>query len=68
MTTSRYQYMSEFARRYVAEGEAYGRAEAILALLTARFGPVISAVQTRILHACNGNIELLVCSRCDSDR
>ena len=36
MRTRDYEYQTDFARRYVAQGEAKGRAEALLAVLAAR--------------------------------
>jgi hypothetical protein len=55
MDPAKYEYQSEFARRYVAEGEvrgrAQGRAELVLKQLTLRFGPVPAAVEARIRAA-----------------
>ena len=36
MRTRDYEYQTDFARRYVAQREAKGRAEALLAVLAAR--------------------------------
>jgi Domain of unknown function (DUF4351) len=44
-----HEYMSDFARQYVAEG----RAEVILRLLTLRFGPLTEAIQSRVRKACS---------------
>jgi hypothetical protein len=51
-----YEYQSDFARRYVAQGEAQGlmkgrtegRVEITLKLLALRFGALTEAVQTRV--------------------
>jgi hypothetical protein len=48
MNRFNYEYQSEFARRYMAEGRAEGRAEILTRLLTARFGPLSEAVKARI--------------------
>ena len=57
MANGNYEYQSDFAKRYVAqgrtegraEGEALGRAHAILGVLTARALPVPEPVRERIL-------------------
>jgi uncharacterized protein DUF4351 len=55
MDARKYEYQSEFARRYVAQGmeqgEAHGRAALIARLLTLRFGALSAPVQERIQHA-----------------
>jgi hypothetical protein len=59
MDASKYQYQSEFARRYygqgkadgVAEGKAAGVAETVLKLLATRFGALSPAVATRVQSA-----------------
>jgi hypothetical protein len=52
MASGSYEYQSDFARRYVAqgraEGEAAGRAHALLAVLAARGLEVPDDVRTRI--------------------
>ena len=52
MASGNYEYQSDFARRYVAqgkaEGEAAGRAHAVLAVLAARRLDVPAAVRARI--------------------
>jgi len=52
MASGNYEYQSDFARRYVAqgraEGEAAGLARALLAVLTARGLDVSEDVRTRI--------------------
>ena len=55
MNSLGYEYQSDFARRYVAqgkaEGKAEGRVELILKLLALRFGPLSDAAQTRVRSA-----------------
>ena len=57
------EYMSDFARGYVAEGEAKGLAkangEAVVRLLTWRFGPLTEAIQTRIRKACSQRSDIM---------
>ena len=52
MNPAKYEYQSEFAKRYygqgLTEGQAKGRAELVLRLLALRFGPLPEAVQARI--------------------
>ena len=48
MMSKNYQYQSDFAKRYVAEGRAQGRAEAVLQVLAARGIPVSPDVRDRI--------------------
>jgi hypothetical protein len=53
METRKYEYQSDFARKYVAEGEAKGRAEgraeALLTILSSRGIEVADDLRTRIL-------------------
>ena len=55
MDPAKYEYQSEFARRWVAqgrlEGKAEGRADLVIRQLTLRFGPLSSAVLARISAA-----------------
>lgn len=55
MDPAKYEYQSEFARKYVsqgrAEGEARGRAEVVLKQLTLRFGPLPEAAVQRVRSA-----------------
>jgi hypothetical protein len=48
MASGTYEYQSDFARRYVAQGEARGRAHALLTVLAARGIEVTDAARTRI--------------------
>lgn len=55
MDPARYEYQSDFARRYVAlgreEGRVEGRAALLIRLLGLRFGPLTEEVQNRIAAA-----------------
>ena len=55
MDPAKYEYQSEFAKRYVAqgklEGKLEGRADLIIHLLTLRFGPLSEDVLARISAA-----------------
>ena len=64
MNSLGFEYQSDFARRYVAQGRAEGRVEGrtetrveiILKLLTLRFGPLTDSVQARVRGG--GNVQL----------
>lgn len=55
MDPAKYEYQSEFARRYVAqgraEGKAEGRAELVVRQLTLRFGPLGAGARVRVSAA-----------------
>ena len=63
MDPAKYEYQSEFARRYVAQGRAEGKAEGkaegrlegrtdlVIRQLTFRFGPLGDAARARIAAA-----------------
>jgi len=51
MDPAKYQYQSDFAKNYVAQGETSGRAALVIKQLTSRFGPLTDAVQTTISEA-----------------
>jgi hypothetical protein len=51
MDPAKYEYRSEFARRYVAEGEARGEAKVLLKQLTLKFGPLPQGVAERVQAA-----------------
>jgi hypothetical protein len=61
MDPAKYEFQSEFARRFLsqgrAEGEARGRAEALLKLLTLRFAPVSDVVAGRVRAASIEDLE-----------
>jgi hypothetical protein len=60
MDASKYQYQSEFARRYFGQGKAAGRTEGrveiILKQLAIRYGAVSAAIETHVRTA--GSTEL----------
>jgi len=45
---AKYEFQSEFAKRYLAEGRAEGRAELVLELIGKRFGPLNDEVRERV--------------------
>jgi hypothetical protein len=49
MANGTYQYQSDFAKRFIAQGEARGEARSILAVLSARGIEVPEAVRERVL-------------------
>ena len=63
-----YEYRSEFARHYVAEGKAEGRAEGrtegqvkvVLKLLASRFGPLSEVMISRISAASEAQLDELI--------
>jgi Domain of unknown function (DUF4351) len=61
MNSLGFEYQSDFARRYVAQGRSEGRTEGrleiVLRLLTLRFGPLTEAVQTRIRGAGDAQLD-----------
>jgi Domain of unknown function (DUF4351) len=63
MNSLGYEYQSDFARRYVAQGKAEGRAEGrvelILKLLALRFGPLTEAARTRVSGAQDVQLDAL---------
>jgi hypothetical protein len=67
MNSLGYEYQSDFARRYVAqgraegkvEGKAEGRVEIVFKLLTSRFGPLSEGIQGRVRSAQDTQIDVL---------
>jgi hypothetical protein len=65
MNSLGFEYQSDFARRYVAqgraegkaEGKAEGRVEMILKLLVLRFGPLTEAMQDHVRRAQDAQID-----------
>ena len=65
MNSLGYEYQSDFARRYVAQGKAEGwakgkaegRMEIILKLLALRFGPLTEAAQARVRGAQDAQLD-----------
>ena len=51
MDAKKYEYQSEFARRYYGQGVAQGRMELLLKQLAKRYGALSAAVATRIREA-----------------
>ena len=51
MNSLGFEYQSDFARRYVDQGRAEGRAEIVLKLLALRFGSLTEAVQRHVRDA-----------------
>lgn len=58
MKQGKYEYQSDFARKYFSEGEARGRSVALLKLLQLRFGAVSDAVTTRVRSASLEELDL----------
>jgi hypothetical protein len=63
MEATKYEYRSEFARRYFrrgkAEGKAEGRAEIVRRLLTYRFGALSEAQLDRVRNADDEQLNVL---------
>jgi hypothetical protein len=61
MDARTYEYQSDFARRYIAEGRsegvAEGRVEMIVRMLTRRFGTLDESVQARVQRASKAELE-----------
>jgi len=59
MNSLGYEYQSDFARRYVAQGKAERGMEIILKLLASRFGPLTEVVHSRIRSADSAQIDAM---------
>jgi hypothetical protein len=63
MDPAKYEYQSEFARRYVAqgkaEGEVEGRAELVTRQLTLRFGSLPEEALARIAAAASEELDAI---------
>ena len=59
MDAHTYEYQSDFARHYVAQGRAAGAADVIARLLTARFGPLGAEVERRIRGAAISELDAM---------
>jgi hypothetical protein len=61
MNAPKYEYQSEFARRYYGQGktagEAAGRLDIVLKLLTARYGAPSAAIIARVRDANASDLE-----------
>ena len=51
MKSFEYEYQSDFAREFLAKGEARGRSAVLLKLLQLRFGPVSDEMTSRVQSA-----------------
>jgi Domain of unknown function (DUF4351) len=51
MNLPKYEYQTEFAKRYYGRGKAEGRAELVLRLLARRFGDLPDDIRARIQGA-----------------
>jgi hypothetical protein len=49
LQSGRYEYQSDFALRYISEGEAKGEAKAVLRVLAARGVPLSDEMRERIM-------------------
>jgi hypothetical protein len=59
MDVRTYEYQSDFARRYVAQGRAEGRAALMSRLLTIRFGPLSAEAMSRIQEASSSELDVM---------
>ena len=59
MATQKYEFQSDFARKYIALGEASGRATLVLRQLIARFGRVDSEVGDQIQRASVAELDVI---------
>ncbi len=59
MNPGNYQYQSDFAKRYVAEGRAEGKAELVLKQISLRFGSISDSVQARIRAATTAELDVM---------
>jgi hypothetical protein len=53
----KYEYQSDFARSYVAQGGAEGGAAVLIRQITSRFGPIDSQLEGRIRQRPSGELE-----------
>ncbi|MET0386509.1 MAG: DUF4351 domain-containing protein, partial [Polyangiales bacterium] len=51
MDPAKYEYQSDFAKHYLAQGRAEGRAETLVKQLSLKFGPLSAAVDARVRGA-----------------
>jgi hypothetical protein len=59
MKPAGYQHQSDFAKHYVPQGRAEGRAALVLRLLTLRFGPLQDNVQDQIARATVADLDAI---------
>jgi Domain of unknown function (DUF4351) len=60
MNSLGYEYQSDFARRYVAQGKTEGRVEIVLKLLALRFGPLTEVIRTHVGSAPDAQLDAVV--------
>jgi len=60
MNSLGYEYQSDFARRYVAQGKAEGRVELTLKLLALRFGQLPDATLAWVRSAQDAQLDAVV--------
>jgi hypothetical protein len=58
MDPAKYEYQSEFARRYFSEGKAEGKAEVVLKQLALRFGPLAEDLVERVRAASAAELDV----------
>lgn len=59
MATQKYEFQSDFARQYIALGEASGRAALVMRQLIARFGKIDSDLGERIQRASAAELDVI---------
>jgi hypothetical protein len=59
MDASKYEYQSEFARRYFGAGKAEGRVEIVLKQLATRYGQLSAAVAARVQGANTADLDAI---------
>jgi hypothetical protein len=60
MDPAKYEYQSEFAKRFLSQGKAEGKADAVLKQLALRFGPLPETAQERVRSANAAQLDALV--------
>jgi hypothetical protein len=59
MNSLGFEYQSDFARKYVAQGRVEGRVEILLKQLALRFGPVADSIQAQVRAAGDSQLDAL---------
>lgn len=59
MAIANYEYQSEFARRYFAQGKAEGKVDLLAQQLTRRFGPLPAAATARLADASVAELDVI---------
>ena len=57
MDPAKYEFQSEFAKRYLSQGRAEGAGRVLLKLLTLKFGPLSPVVAERVRNASAEELE-----------